>query len=120
MSNIVNSHVPMRLTLRRAFGDAVKRRREHRGFTPEELAELAAMRSGEVLEIEQLTGDISFRSIYAIATALNLRISALFGDAELEAFRAAGEYPVGVDGYAEAFLRLSVSPAKRSRPFSGR
>lgn len=75
------------------------------------------MRSGDILEIEQLTEDISFRSIYAIATVLNLRISALFADAELGAFKAAGEYPVGI----EAFLRLtSVSPSKKSRRASER
>ena len=82
----------MKYALRRAFGEAVARRRQQQGLTQVQLAERADLSCLYVADMEEGSRNVSINSIFAVATALDSRISALYAAAELDAYHAAGEH----------------------------
>jgi len=75
----------MHENLRTAFGVAVKRNRNNRGMTQEELAEATQLHRTYISDVERGTRNLSLAAMLKIAEGLVTQISALFAEAEAEA-----------------------------------
>jgi len=74
------------------LGEGIKRRREALGLSQEELAHRAGVHPIYVSHVEQASRSVNLYALDKIAEAMNCKPSALFAEAELKAFHAAGEY----------------------------
>ena len=69
----------------RAFGEAVRLRRQRRGLSQEKLAELAGLHRTYIGSMERSERNVSLINIHAIAAALGCAAADLLGAAALEA-----------------------------------
>jgi hypothetical protein len=81
-------------------------------LTTTQFAERTALRNADLSAIEEQTRNITFNAMHAIATGLDTRFYALYAEAELEAFNAAGEHVAFGNGKVATFLELMSSHAK--------
>lgn len=79
-----------------AFGSAVRALRTRRGLTQEALAERAQLHRTYVTEVELGRRNVSLYNIGRLASALDVSIVELIGDAEARA--AGGDPDPGADG----------------------
>jgi len=61
-----------------AFGEAVKKARDRKGWTQEKLAERAELHPTYLSDVERGTRNISLENIVALAHALGMRVYELF------------------------------------------
>lgn len=71
-----------RLSLREAFGLAVRSRRQHLELSQEALADLARLHRTYIGSVERGERNVSLDNVNAIATALSTTASQLLSDAE--------------------------------------
>jgi transcriptional regulator with XRE-family HTH domain len=73
-----------RLDIKQRFGLAIKQRRQELGISQEELAYRASLHRTYVSDIERGTRNVSIENIAKLAKALNISISALFANYNIE------------------------------------
>lgn len=88
----IRQQVIMLLILRRFLGEAIKRRREELGLSQKELACRAGVQVIYISRFEQGSRNVNLFALDAISEVLGCKPSVLFGEAELRAYRAAGEH----------------------------
>lgn len=71
---------PQTLRRRAAFGDAVRRLRQERGWTQEELAHRTGFDRKSVNRIENASYSPAVDRLFPLADALGVAVSALFAD----------------------------------------
>lgn len=74
----INPHIKQR------FGSAIKKRRSELGISQEELAEQANLHRTYIADIERGERNVALINIEKLAKALNISISALFVEVEVE------------------------------------
>jgi transcriptional regulator with XRE-family HTH domain len=68
--------------VKRAFGAAVRLRRDHLGISQEELAGRASLHRTYISDVERGARNVSLESINRLATALEVSLSVLFARLE--------------------------------------
>ena len=94
----------MKQTLLRSFGVVVKRRRELLALSQQQLAARSDLHRTYISDVERGARNVSFDSIYSLSKGLGILPSLLFAEAELNAYKSAGEQLSGSsenDGTAE-------------------
>lgn len=81
----------MKHTLRKSLGVVIKRRREHLSLSQDQLAVRSDLHRTYVSDVERGARNLSFDSIYCLAKGLGVLPSLLFAEAELDAYKSAGE-----------------------------
>lgn len=70
------------LKIEEAFGEIVRRRRQHVGISQEKLAELSALHRTYISQIERGIKSPSLKAMRAIAKALDVKLSAMLRELE--------------------------------------
>jgi len=81
----------MKQTLRKSLGIVIKRRREHLALSQDQLAVRSDLHRTYISDVERGERNLSFDSIYSLAKGLGVLPSLLFAEAELNAYKSAGE-----------------------------
>jgi len=81
----------MKGTLRKSLGIVIKRRREHLALSQDQLALRADLHRTYISDVERGARNLSFDSIYCVSKGLGVLPSLLFAEAELDAYKSAGE-----------------------------
>ena len=81
----------MKQTLRKSLGIVIKRRREHLALSQDQLAVRSDLHRTYISDVERGERNLSFDSIYSVAKGLGVLPSLLFAEAELNAYKSAGE-----------------------------
>lgn len=99
----------MKQTLLRSFGIVIKRRREHLALSQQQLAARSDLHRTYISDIERGARNVSFDSIYSIAKGLGILPSLLFAEAELNAYKSAGEQLSEQSENGSSFENLAVA-----------
>ena len=81
----------MKQTLRKSLGTVIKRRRERLALSQDQLAVRSDLHRTYISDVERGERNLSFDSIYSLAKGLGVLPSLLFAEAELNAYKSAGE-----------------------------
>ena len=81
----------MKQTLRKSLGIVIKRRREHLALSQDQLAIRSDLHRTYISDVERGARNLSFDSIYSLSKGLGVLPSLLFAEAELNAYKSAGE-----------------------------
>ena len=100
----------MRETLRKSLGIVIKRRREHLALSQNQLALRSNLHRTYISDIERGARNPSFDSICCLSKGLGVLPSLLFAEAELDAYKSAGERIIGQDAEFAAEANPVVSP----------
>jgi transcriptional regulator with XRE-family HTH domain len=101
----------MKETLRKSLGIVIKRRREHLALSQDQLALRADLHRTYISDVERGARNLSFDSIYCVAKGLGVLPSLLFAEAELDAYKSAGEL-IGVAANSTVLPEeMPVSPS---------
>ena len=92
----------MKQTLRKSLGTVIKKRREHLALSQDQLALRADLHRTYISDVERGARNLSFDSIYCLSKGLGVLPSLLFAEAELDAYKSAGEQLMQEDDSSEA------------------
>ena len=81
----------MKETLRKSLGIVIKRRRESLALSQDQLGLRSDLHRTYISDVERGERNLSFDSIYSLAKGLGVLPSLLFAEAELDAYKSAGE-----------------------------
>ena len=108
----------MKQTLRKSLGIVIKRRREHLALSQDQLALRADLHRTYISDVERGARNLSFDSIYSLSKGLGALPSLLFAEAELDAYKSAGETVPSASNVTELARPLSITENGTLSPVS--
>ena len=90
-ARVISAAAQMKETLRKSLGLVIKKRRERLALSQDQLAVRSDLHRTYVSDIERGARNLSFDSIYSVSKGLGVLPSLLFAEAELNAYKSAGE-----------------------------
>ncbi|HEX5219449.1 MAG TPA: helix-turn-helix transcriptional regulator [Verrucomicrobiae bacterium] len=99
----------MKQTLLKSFGVVIKRRREFLALSQQQLAARSSLHRTYISDVERGARNVSFDSIYSLSKGLGVLPSLLFAEAELNAYKSAGEQVPGATEKARTAADLTLA-----------
>lgn len=106
----------MKQTLRKSLGIVIKRRRETLALSQDQLALRSDLHRTYISDVERGERNLSFDSIYSLSKGLGVLPSLLFAEAELNAYKSAGESLPGKSNGGTELANLLVSAQNVTPP----